>query len=488
MSDSPAAVLFDSGGNAAKYFVLGADYVPGTHAVLYDASGNPAKYFALGADYVPGSHAVIYDASGNPAKFFALGADYVPGTHSVPYDVDGNPVKHFLLGSDYIPGAHAVLYDSSGKVLEVESGVAIPANTRGVLVHGKDGSGDARVAEFLSDAGVYRLRTEIPPNLVDSNNSSTSQLSASGTFIGTGTDVSGFATVAVTVHSDKDSAVDGMKFEFSMDNSNWDDSYSFNLDASSSQTRRFQFPVCAQYFRVNYTNGSEVTTQFRVQTILHKDNILTSIHRTEDVVKTDRSAQLMKAALIAQREGASIQDFYPIQSDVSGNLKVTTIGTDIPSDPAALVLQFTENGGSGDLLVDGSSTPVNFDQGPTVTNEVWSVRELLLVFASDDFYFDGSSFGPNTLLTNGISINVIRNSVTTEVFNITQNEDFLRLPGRPPLVSNTGPKDVLSAALSFQGLVLDESTSDVIRVIVRDDLTSVKFQYMTATLFAVKVE
>jgi hypothetical protein len=132
-------------------------------------------------------------------------------------------------------------------------------------------------------------------------------------------------------------------------------------------------------------------------------------------------------------------------------------------------------------------TPVNFDIGPTVTNEVWSVRELLLIFTADDFSFDGLSFGPNLAMTNGISISIIKDSVPTEVFIVKQNEDFLRVPGRTPLVNNTGPKDVLGAALSFQGLVLNQSDSDKVRLVVRDNLTSVKLKFLTATLFAVKV-
>jgi len=381
-----------------------------------------------------------------------------------------------------------VLYDPSGNAMAVQNGVAIPANTKGLLLHGRDGSGDARAAEVLVDGSINRLRTEIPPNVVDSTNSSTSQLGASGSFApGAGTDVSGYSSVAVTVHSDVDSAADGMRFEFSMDNTNWDDVYKFNLDASSSQTRRFQFPVCAQYFRVNYINGASATSQFRVQTILHKENILTSIHRVDSVVKTDRSAQIVKSAIIAQREGAAVQDFYPVQSDVSGNLKVTTIGSDIPSNPDAFVLVYCENGGSSNMLVNGSVTPVNFEKGPTVTDEIWSIRELLLTFTADDFSFDGLSFGPNPKMTNGFAIKVVKNSVTTEVFRVKQNEDFLRVPGRTPLVNNTGPKDVLGAALSFQGLVLNQADGDKVQVTVNDDLTSVKLKYLTATLFAVKV-
>ncbi|KPJ58554.1 MAG: hypothetical protein AMJ46_13990, partial [Latescibacteria bacterium DG_63] len=325
-------------------------------------------------------------------------------------------------------------------------------------------------------------------NTVDSNNSTTSQLAADATYTGTGTDVSQYTSVAVTIHSDKDSDADGMIFEFSQDNTNWDDQYKFEITASESQTRRFQFPVTARYFRVRYINGDETTTEFRVQTILHRENILTSIHRMKDVVRDDRSAQVMKSAIIAQREGSIVQDFYPVQADVSGNLKVTTIGTDVPADPSALVLDFVKNGGSEDLLVDGSVTPVDFELGPTVTDEVWSIREVLLTFAADDFSFDGDSFGPNVKMTTGIKIQIVKDSVVTEVFRVIQNEDFLRLPGRTPLVNNTGPKDILGAAIAFQGLVLNESTSDVVRVTISDNLTSVKFQYLTATVFAVKVE
>ena len=68
-----------------------------------------------------------------------------------------------------------------------------------------------------------------------------------------------------------------------------------------------------------------------------------------------------------------------------------------------------------------------------------------------------------------------------------KNEDYLRVPGRIPLVNNTGPKDVLGSVFVFDGLVLSEATSDYVRITVRDDLTSVKLKYLTSTLFAVKV-
>lgn len=343
------------------------------------------------------------------------------------------------------------------------------------------------VADVYLDDGVNYLASG-KNNKVDANNSSVAQLGSGGTFIGTATDVSNYASVGITVHSDQDSALDGMRFEFSLNGTNWDDSYKFNLKASQSTTRRFQFPVCAKYFRVYYVNGTTITSEFRVQTILNRSNILSSIHRVESVVREDRSAQLTKSVLIAQREGALNTSFYPIQADVSGNLKVTTIGSDIPPDPTAFVLEFLENGGSNNMRVNGSVTPVTFSKGPTVTDEQWSIREILLTFTADDFSFDGLSFGPNPALTNGFILEVVKNSVVTPVFTVKQNEDFLRVPGRTPLVNNTGPKDVLGASLSFDGLILNQTTSDLVRIRIRDDLTSIKLKYLTATLFASRID
>lgn len=161
------------------------------------------------------------------------------------------------------------------------------------------------------------------------------------------------------------------------------------------------------------------------------------------------------------------------------------IGTGIPSNPADLVIDFAENGGSEDLLVNGSGTPVAFTYGPS-TGTV-SIEEVRIVFAADDFDFDGSKFGPNSALTNGVLFETVIDSVATPIFTIFQNEDFPRIPGRPPLINNTGPKDVLVASFGFGGLLkLDSATSDVIRVTVRDNLTSVKFKYFTATIFGAK--
>jgi hypothetical protein len=157
-------------------------------------------------------------------------------------------------------------------------------------------------------------------NTTSTNNSTTSILGVSGNFTGTADDVSAYTSVTVTLDASHDSSASGMTFQFSTDNTNWDDTYSFTYTAADG-ARRFQFPVTAQYFRVNYTNGGTGQTHFRVQTILHGNNVLTSIHRLADDMKPDRSAQVMKTALFAQQAGSG--DFTAIDATAGGNLRVS---------------------------------------------------------------------------------------------------------------------------------------------------------------------
>lgn len=170
---------------------------------------------------------------------------------------------------------------------------------------------------------------------------------------------------------------------------------------------------------------------------------------------------------------------------------VVNIGIAIPADPAALTIGYlTSDGtqtGSYNLRVDGDPAEVPFWYAPEAGKTV-AIQTLLVVFTADDFEFDGESFGPNTELTNGIKVQTEVNSVVTDIFCINRNEDFLRVPGRLPLVNNTGPKDVLGVAFNFGGLIqLSNSTSDKLLITIRDDLTSVKLKYLTATMYGIEV-
>ncbi len=173
----------------------------------------------------------------------------------------------------------------------------------------------------VDNGGTFAVQVDDVGSVVDANNSTTTPLGGDAVFTGTGTDMLGYSAVCVTLTADVDSATDGMCFQFSTDNSNWDDQYAFTLDFSASDTRRFQFPVCARYFRVLYTNGSGGQSVFRVQTILHTANQLTSIHRLADDMSPDRSAQVVKSVLYAQAAGSG--NFTAVDATAGGNLKMS---------------------------------------------------------------------------------------------------------------------------------------------------------------------
>jgi hypothetical protein len=164
------------------------------------------------------------------------------------------------------------------------------------------------------------------PALIDTGNSTTSTLTSGSTFTGTGVDTLKFNSVTAIIHASHDSAINGMLFEFSSDNTNWDESNTFTYTAGNG-ARTFQFPANAQFFRFKYTNGGTGQTTFRAQIILHHAAQITTIHRLSDNVDPDRSSQLMKTAIIAQAAGTG--DFVPVQSTTAGNLKVSVEEADV---------------------------------------------------------------------------------------------------------------------------------------------------------------
>jgi hypothetical protein len=211
-------------------------------------------------------------------------------------------------------------------------GGATTANTQRVTLS----TDDFTVGAGVVDASTWRvtvatddmLNTTLTSidtslsNLIDANNSTVATLGIGATFTGVGTDVSGYTSVTIQLFADQDSAADGMQFQFSTDNVNWDDSNDFNLDITVSQTRRFQFPVTAQYFRLVYTNGGVAQGAFRVQTILHRDNVLTSIHRLDTGLTSDRSVTVTKSVIAGETTAGGGGPFINAKVSPSGALQV----------------------------------------------------------------------------------------------------------------------------------------------------------------------
>jgi len=193
-----------------------------------------------------------------------------------------------------------------------------------VQVFGNDGTSNQAIktdadghlqVDVLSGAGGVA-------NAIDSNNSTTSTLGAGATFTGTGTDVLTYTSITVLLKTDQDSAANGMQFQFSTDNTNWDETHNYTYNNSVDSTaREFQFPVHARYFRVVYTNGGVAQTHFRLQTILHGNNVLPGIIRVGDTIYGDRSATLVKSVLSGE-SSAGGGTYENVKVAPSGSLEV----------------------------------------------------------------------------------------------------------------------------------------------------------------------
>ena len=198
---------------------------------------------------------------------------------------------------------------------------------------------------IVNDSGIYRVShvgklldsggSQVDPalksyqeSLVDSGNSSTAQLAASGVFTGAGVDCISYAAVTVLLHTDQDSAVDGFEFQWSMDNSNWDYIEARRVIVSVTDTVKFTVPIAARYFRLKYTNGDTVTTGFRVQTILHRSPVPFQDLKSGCTIDPRQSG-----IIVATETDEGVSKW--LQSNSVGRLKAV-IGED-PSQPVYVI-------------------------------------------------------------------------------------------------------------------------------------------------------
>ncbi len=228
----------------------------------------------------------------------------------------------FVVQEDGVALTALQLIDDTVKTLGTDT--YTEATTKGNLMGAVRNDGNTTLVDTDNEIAPLQVNADgalyaHSPNKISTDNSTTATLGIGATYTGTGEDISQYSAVSVQIDSSHDSATDGMTFQFSPDDTNWDVVHLHTYTAADGG-RHFQFAAHAQFFRVVYTNGGTGQTTFRVQTILHDNNILTSIHRLVDNTDPDRSAALVKSAIIAQAAGSG--DFVPVQTTAAGNLKI----------------------------------------------------------------------------------------------------------------------------------------------------------------------
>jgi hypothetical protein len=146
-----------------------------------------------------------------------------------------------------------------------------------------------------------------------------------------------------------------------------------------------------------------------------------------------------------------------------------------PTHPGPFFNEFLENGGSSDLNVDGSSTPVDFTLSPP-SGKIYHIHKVLI--GIEDTSINHDKFGGITGgLTNGILFKVKENGTERDLIPVAlkKNAGFYVVAFDVTISSST--TDILVARWDFSDsgttLKLQDSTSDYLKLTVQDDLTTI---------------
>jgi len=147
-------------------------------------------------------------------------------------------------------------------------------------------------------------------------------LGAGGVFTGLAEDVDQYSLIVVTVHSDVASATDGLEMQFSMDGNNWDRVKDITTVANASQTAfggAFTVIPIVQFFRVVYTNGGTIQTEFRLSAKYHKYQSKGLTSQLDQTINDQSDVDLVRAAVMGQD---SAGNFRNVPVDGEGHLRI----------------------------------------------------------------------------------------------------------------------------------------------------------------------
>lgn len=254
-------------------------------------------------------------------------------------------------------------------------------------------------------------------------NSTSTTLLAAATFTGSGEDISGFASVTCAAKSD---VAGTLYMEFSPDNTNWDSSLSFAVDAASNEVHRLS--ITRKYFRVRYANGATNQSYFRLQINYGYQASLTSALNSS--VMQDADAITVRAIsdeiVIATGlfAGYSLENKFGQNQDIDAAEDIWDGGGDYTGFPTSTletvsVLSSSANdaaagAGGRTLRIFGHDTNYDLQQEDITlngTNAVVSVNTYRRIYRA---YLLTAGSGT----TNAGTITVRHTTTTTNVFTV----------------------------------------------------------------------
>ena len=200
------------------------------------------------------------------------------------------------------------------------------------------------------------------------------------------------------------------------------------------------------------------------------------------VVLDDALYRLQTDAKISKSNGGDLVHLDAIETTTGrGRLKATlyTIDGDpvsfasTPQSPASILNEFVMNGSNTSLLVDGSVTPVVYSYVADDAYDI-SLVEIKFTLVSNSVTFGSNYFGATSgPLPNGLLVEIISNSITGTIYNLKQNESFINFASPGGFEWVVSSKDMMSSTyLIGGGLKLYAGTGDMVRITVRDNISS----------------
>jgi hypothetical protein len=223
-------------------------------------------------------------------------------------------------------------------------------------------------------------------NAVSELNSTSTPLGAGASFTGGFQNVKDYATVVVSIISDKNSATDGLNIEWSSDGVNVDNTDDFTFITTETGNKVFTFGIYAQFVRVRYTNGATPQTFLRIQTLFLNGNIKPSSHRIADAISGHSDAELVRAVVTGQDvvtgQFSNVQtnsnqllvraELQGANTTVQGKRFITSTGvqTKVGASEEPLVLIRNPSGNTKNLNIDRQFF-ISVDQGVNLIFRVY---------------------------------------------------------------------------------------------------------------------
>jgi hypothetical protein len=138
--------------------------------------------------------------------------------------------------------------------------------------------------------GNNEIRT-YQENHICTQNTTSTPLTGGATFTGEWQDHLNYQEINVSIVADKDSATNGLVFQWSEDASIIGDTDVYSYYTANGGTNYTPNPAF-RYFRIVYTNGAQAQTTFSLMSILRRGMTGGSFHRIDSTLKDDSDARL----------------------------------------------------------------------------------------------------------------------------------------------------------------------------------------------------